>query len=292
MNVNPPGGDGRVRCRNRYCRGTRDHDTIEWKVNLFKGTFFEGARNGKESIMLFLWLWLIKATSTQIELFTSWSSDKVYAWTLAVQDLITTVVLADHVVVGGPGIVVEIDESKFGKRKYNKGHKVEGAWVFGGVELTPERKFFAVVVPDRTKETLHAAIKRHIAPGSIIRSDCWSAYINLKKGEKIEDCEGLAEWLPEMNYKYEAVNHSEHFVDPDTGVHTNTIEGTWFAVKRSVPVRQRTKKHLQGCLFEFIWRRRNEGNLWNGLMRALQDVRYETLPAKAVEALIGAKYVT
>lgn len=29
----------------------------------------------------------------------------------------------------GPGKVVQIDESKIGKRKYNKGHLVEGQWV-------------------------------------------------------------------------------------------------------------------------------------------------------------------
>ena len=38
--------------------------------------------------------------------------------------------------IGGPGIVVELDESKFGKRKDNRGKKVKGAWVFGGVERT------------------------------------------------------------------------------------------------------------------------------------------------------------
>ena len=39
--------------------------------------------------------------------------------------------------IGGIGIVVEIDESKFGKRKHNCGHKVDGVWVVGMVEITP-----------------------------------------------------------------------------------------------------------------------------------------------------------
>ena len=36
--------------------------------------------------------------------------------------------------IGGVGTVVEIDESKFGKRKYNKGRKVlhRNQWVLGG----------------------------------------------------------------------------------------------------------------------------------------------------------------
>ncbi|KCZ77845.1 hypothetical protein H311_01137, partial [Anncaliia algerae PRA109] len=39
--------------------------------------------------------------------------------------------------IGGPGIQVQLDESKFGKRKYNRGRRIEGVWVFGGVEKTP-----------------------------------------------------------------------------------------------------------------------------------------------------------
>ena len=31
--------------------------------------------------------------------------------------------------IGGEGKRVQIDESKFGKRKYHKGHRVEGQWV-------------------------------------------------------------------------------------------------------------------------------------------------------------------
>jgi hypothetical protein len=36
--------------------------------------------------------------------------------------------------IGGEEKVVEIDESKFGKRICHRGHFVKGQWVFGGVE--------------------------------------------------------------------------------------------------------------------------------------------------------------
>ena len=48
--------------------------------------------------------------------------------------------------------MVEIDESKFGKRKYNVGRVVEGQWVFGGI-CRETQQFFMVPVPDRTSDT-------------------------------------------------------------------------------------------------------------------------------------------
>ena len=36
--------------------------------------------------------------------------------------------------IGGQGLVVEIEESKFAERKYNVGHRVKCGWVFGGRE--------------------------------------------------------------------------------------------------------------------------------------------------------------
>ena len=41
--------------------------------------------------------------------------------------------------IGGNNAIVEIDESKFGKRKYNRGHRVEGVWVVGAVERINKR---------------------------------------------------------------------------------------------------------------------------------------------------------
>ena len=47
--------------------------------------------------------------------------------------------------------MVEIDESKFGKRKYNRGRMVDGHWVFGGIERGTTKSFM-VVVDDSTTQ--------------------------------------------------------------------------------------------------------------------------------------------
>lgn len=49
------------------------------------------------------------------------------------------------VAIGGPGKVVEIDESKLEKRKYNVGHAVEGQCVFGGIKRETSRIFLVPV---------------------------------------------------------------------------------------------------------------------------------------------------
>ena len=38
-------------------------------------------------------------------------------------------------------------------------------WVVGGVEITPERRMFAVSVQDRSADTLRAIIQDHVLPG-------------------------------------------------------------------------------------------------------------------------------
>ena len=162
--------------------------------------------------------------------------------------------------IGGEGVEVELDESKFGKRKYNRGHAVEGVWVLGGVERTSERKVFLVSVHDRSQETLEDVISKHVFPGSIILTDLWKGYSGLSK---------------HFDYTHNTVNHSRNFIDPITSTHTNTIEGTWAGVKMGIPKRNRVKDEIDDHLFEFIWRRTNEIDLWNGFLNALRDVYFD-----------------
>jgi hypothetical protein len=93
--------------------------------------------------------------------------------------------------IGGPNKTVEIDESKFGKSKYGRGHPVKGKWVFGGVERESEKPSL-VPVPDRTADTFMAVISDWIEPGTMVISDCWGAYSNLEA----------------RGYTYCTVNHS------------------------------------------------------------------------------------
>jgi transposase-like protein len=102
--------------------------------------------------------------------------------------------------LGGPNKFVEVDESKFGRRKYRRGHHVKGQWVFGGVGRDSGRTFL-VPVPDRTADTLVAIIRDWIEPGTTVISDSWAANRNLES----------------QGFTHRTVNHSIHFVDPDSG---------------------------------------------------------------------------
>ena len=100
------------------------------------------------------YLWLTGGSYTSICNQTGHSIATITDYLGHYRQLVAGSLDKDDCVIGGPGIIVEIDESKFGNRKYNRGHRVEGVWVVGGVERTKKRAMFVEVVSDRTAETL------------------------------------------------------------------------------------------------------------------------------------------
>ncbi|KAF9744822.1 hypothetical protein NGRA_3565, partial [Nosema granulosis] len=63
--------------------------------------------------------------------------------------------------IGGDNMIVEIDESKFGKRKYHRGHHVEGVWILGLVERSAKKRIILFRVKNRSKITLENLIKKN-----------------------------------------------------------------------------------------------------------------------------------
>ena len=47
-------------------------------------------------------------------------------------------------------------------------------------------------------------------------------------------------------YTHYAVNHSLHFKDPKTGVHTNEIDSLWRHAKINCPAFNRKRNHFEG----------------------------------------------
>ena len=75
--------------------------------------------------------------------------------------------------------------------------------------------------------------------GTTIISDKFSPYFNLNS----------------VGYIHLMVNHSENFVDPYTGAHSNTIEGVWSQIKRKLKAMNGTvKSKLPSYLNEYNWR--------------------------------------
>ncbi len=177
---------------------------------------------------------------------TGHSEHTIVDWYNFIRDVCAQYLIDHAQKIGGVGKTVEIDESKFGKRKYNRGRIQEGHWVFGGIERQSPSNCFMVEVKDRSAVTLLPIILDRVHPGTIIISDEWRAYCCLSAN-------GMT---------HLTVNHSINFVDPSTGAHTQNIEGTWSTVKRmlrSKGVMNTSSDLFQTYLQEFVWRKKHEG---------------------------------
>ncbi|KAG0434582.1 hypothetical protein DMUE_5130 [Dictyocoela muelleri] len=154
----------------------------------------------------------------------------------------------DNIIIGCDNSVIIIDESKFGKRKYNRGRLIKGAWVLGMLERG-SNKIILYNVCNRKSNTSLPLILRHFIEGSIIHTDNWRAYPEL-----------------ENKYVHRMVNHSLNFVDPIKGVHTNTIERFWADIKCLIPKRYRDERLIQNFLNLYFFIRNEKTDLLKKLI--------------------------
>ena len=154
--------------------------------------------------------------------------------------------------IGGPGNVFEIDESKFGHRKYSRGRMLSGQWVFGGIDVDT-KDIFMILVQNRTAATLVPLIEQYILPGTC---DEWASY-NL---------------ISSTTFQHLTVNHSIHFVNPTTGVHTQTIEISWGQAKKRMRNSMTTNPELLDThLAEICWRKKFGGASFSNLIKEIRN---------------------
>ena len=188
--------------------------------------------------LLYCWAYQYSCKDSAREVGVS-QNTVTYYFTLFRNACDAYVLSLDGFVVGGQGKTVQIDETLMCRRKYNVGRMMKQVWIFGGI-CVEDRRFFCLVVPDRTRETLEAEIRKHVLPETRIVSDCWKAYTFLDD---------------ESDYEHQTVNHSHNFVDPETKANTQMFERLWRELKRinkryeGIPV-NKVNEHIS----EFMWR--------------------------------------
>ena len=249
---------GSMTLRKKQFRCTRDG--CRRSISILSHSFFANSRLAVHDCLLLGYLWLVGASVSTALSMTKHSKPTVVDYFGYFRQLVTSSLNLEDTVIGGENIIVEVDESKFGKRKNNRGSHREGAWVIGGIEQTNEIKFFMEVVDKRDAETIVDVLSRHIAAGSIVHTDCWRGYIGIDS---------------KLSVSHFTVNHSVGFVNQENGINTNSIEGKWAALKRRITLRGRVQDKQGMYLFEQIWRFKNKDVLWDSFLDAIKDVYYK-----------------
>lgn len=132
---------------------------------------------------------------------------------------------------------VEVDETYFGKKGKHADKFKNKSALMGMVER--EGTVRAKQIPNRESHIVLNQVRENVSKDAQVMSDEYSAY---KK-------------LPKLGYNSQRVKHGKkHYVRAN--VHTNTIEGFWGQVKRSIRGTYHfvSSKHLQSYVDEFAFR--------------------------------------
>ena len=89
-------------------------------------SWFEKSNFSIEEVIKFTYWWCQELDQCQIKQQLGPGSHSAVDWNMFCRELCVVPLFERREKLGGPGKVVQIDESKIGKRKYHRGHIVEG----------------------------------------------------------------------------------------------------------------------------------------------------------------------
>ncbi|XP_033105195.1 uncharacterized protein LOC117107601 [Anneissia japonica] len=237
------GIDERIwRCNNQRCKRT---------TSIRKGSFFSGSHLHLWQLLALTYMWSTNcgrprgpSQANIMKELEIGSEHTVVDWNQFCRDVTVNYFRNHPEQLGGPGVIVEIDESLFSKRKNHVGRVVREQWVFGAYEPAT-KKGLLIPVEARDAATLLPIVRQWIAPGSHVHSDMWRAYNQIVL-------------IPGQNYQHDTVNHTRHFVDPQTGVTTNHVEAMWSRAKAKIKsmMGPTNREMSEDYMAEFMWNQR------------------------------------
>lgn len=208
---------------NRDSGGRRK--VCKFSVTERKGTLLDKAHVKPSDLLLFISLFLSKArTQRDAEDWLGWASDTCVNWSSICYE-VCEFWLSEQSCIGGPGKIVEVNESKFRKSKSDKSQDIEGKWVFGLLERDT-KKLLLFPIEKRNSATLLPIVLQHVVSGTTIYSDKGCGYAR----------------LPQLGYDHHTVNRSDHLATAD-GIHTQSIKRSWREAKSWV-LRSGNKVHM------------------------------------------------
>ncbi|XP_054157191.1 uncharacterized protein LOC128955542 [Oppia nitens] len=230
----------------------------DYRLSALNNTWFSGSKFSIENIIILTYLFSVGTTKYEdikretSDLTKTTSHNTISDWLNFCREVVFDWVEKYQSVdlLGGEGVVVEIDETKVGKRKYNRGRLVDGTWILGLVEIQIGAncrrggRFRLEICPlnKRDADTLLPLIRKHVKIGTTIVSDCWAGYYR----------------LTDNGFVHFTVNHSKEFVNSHTGANTQTIESQWRAMKRNLLRGGIPQDNLYLHLAEYLWRRHKQ----------------------------------
>uniref|UniRef100_A0A5S6QP46 ISXO2-like transposase domain-containing protein n=1 Tax=Trichuris muris TaxID=70415 RepID=A0A5S6QP46_TRIMR len=153
----------------KYCERTGRHGP-RWRchkagcgkdVPVRRGTWFDGDKLELNKALICVYSWIRGYTTMAFcscELRTS--SNCAVELQKRLREVAAESLFKNRLVMGGPGLTVEVDETAFSKRKYQRGRMYPTQWVLGGV-CYETGECSLVPVGNRRRQTL---IRRYFRP--------------------------------------------------------------------------------------------------------------------------------
>ena len=159
-------------------------------------------------------------------------------WRNFLRDICAEHFIAHLIALGVPGATVEIDESLFCDEKtIVVGYFLRRSYL-EVMKFKPSVDF-SLQFNDVMLRHCCLFSNNICSPGTTVCSDLWRAYNTVGN----------------IGYQHLTVNHSIHYVDPNTGVHINNFENIWRRAKRRNKRECGTHRHLLDTyLIEYMWR--------------------------------------